>query len=196
MCCPAIWARPSPVATCRGQLVTRTRSSLSFKTNLPPPPPHHLLANILRVYGNSGLTHTSPAGCSCQERSWCFLLSLTQPKTPAPLCLCWDVRSGIPVGGGWEQPLLSSLSWWSSHAPLPQPQVYSCFSSPMGKGWAPLVPPLRRQVSKQVVCCRGWYGIEVGVLGWFPSVHGRQLESLCHSPQGRDGNIWRAAGEH
>lgn len=44
--------------------------------------------NILRIYQNSRLTHTSPAVCNLQERSWCFLPSLTQPKALAFLCLC------------------------------------------------------------------------------------------------------------
>lgn len=124
---------------------------------------HHLLLlpaaswlNILRVYRNSRLTHNSPAGCSCRERSRQFLPSLTQPKAPARLCLRWGAGSGTPVGGGWEHPLLFPLGWWSSHAPLPQPQIYSCFSSPMGKGCSLLVPDcFLALLVGQVVCWRG-----------------------------------------
>lgn len=64
----------------------------------PQPPPCHLLAKHpphlpkFRAYSHL------PGWLQLQKRSRCFLPSLTQPKTPAPLCPCWDAGSGILVG--------------------------------------------------------------------------------------------------
>lgn len=195
---PGMWAQPSPVSV-QGTAGYQTCSSFSFKAT----PPHLLLPaaswlNILCVYRNSRLTHNSPAGCSCRERSWQFLPSLTQPQAPAHLCLHWGAGSGTPVGGGWEHPSLFPLGRWSSRAPLPQAQIYSCFSSPMGKGCSLLIPNcfLALLAGQQAGCVLegvgmglrlGFWGVFLLFVagGWNPSV----------IPPGRDRNIWRAAGE-
>lgn len=61
--CSGLWQQPSPVATCRGQLATRTCLCLSFRT--APTSPTALWLNILLVYRNSALlTPPRPAAAA------------------------------------------------------------------------------------------------------------------------------------
>lgn len=186
--CSGVWEQRSPVATCGGQLVTGTRSSLSFKTTptSPTTPPGQTSSAFTETLGlltpprlaaAAGEVLEFPAQPDSAQSSSTFL--------PPLGCGLWN-PSGRRLGVFPSGPVVSPRTL------TPVPNLFLLFTPPRARHalrWSPDACSASRSASR--LCAGGgWYGVEVGVLGCFPSIYGRQMESLRHSSIIPPGKGW------
>lgn len=199
---PGCWAGPAPCHPRAAQGCGSSRHlwphagdswlpgpAYASPSEQPPPPPTALWLNILLVYRNSALlTPPRPAAAAGE-----LLEFPAQPDSAQSSCTFLPpLRCGVWNASGRKLGILPSGPVVIPHTLSPVQNLFLIFTPPWARHahcWSPDACSASRSASRLCVGV-GWYGVEVGVLGCFPSIYGRQMESLRHSSIIPPGKGW------